>query len=86
VLSSLAGGAPLLTFRPLQCPPAPPGVSRFVSDRDFLLRVVRVNFPHGLHVLACHSLPPDEVVPGDPGPSLPHTIRCVLLGGDSSRD
>lgn len=51
-----------------------PGVSQFVSDRDFVLRTVRVFFPNGMSVLFCRSVGPEEEVPGDPGPR-PHMIR-----------
>jgi len=45
-----------------------------VSDRDFVLRTVRVFFPNGMSVLFCRSVGPEEEVPGDPGPR-PHMIR-----------
>lgn len=54
------------------------GVSNLVSDRDFVLRAVRVFFPNGMCVLSCHSVGPGEVVPGDPGP-VPRMIRCANL-------
>lgn len=52
------------------------GVSQFVSDRDFILRTVRVFFPNGMHVLYCHSVGPGEHVSGSPG-QLPHMIRSA---------
>ncbi|WIA30087.1 hypothetical protein OEZ86_000182 [Tetradesmus obliquus] len=51
-----------------------PGASAFVSDRDFVLRTVRVWFPNGMHVLYCTSLGPEVAVEGDPG-KTPCTIR-----------
>lgn len=50
------------------------GMSNLVSDRDFVLRTVRVWFPNGLHVLYCTSVAADEQVEGDPG-KMPCTIR-----------
>jgi hypothetical protein len=43
-------------------------MSRLVSDRDFVLRTVRVFFPNGMRVLACSSVAPGDTVKGDPGP------------------
>lgn len=57
-----------------------PGFSRLVSDRDFLVRAVRVFFPNGVRVLYCRSIREGEVVAGDPG-QLPRTIRGCM--GDS---
>ncbi len=51
-----------------------PGVSRIISDRDFVIRVARVRFPNGIRVLYCHSISPDEHLDGDPGPT-PRMIR-----------
>lgn len=45
------------------------GVSRFISDRDFILRTARVVFPNGIRVLYVRSASPDDVVEGDPGRS-----------------
>lgn len=50
------------------------GVSNLVSDRDFVLRAVRVFFPKGMCVLSVHSVGPEEEVAGDPGPA-PRMIR-----------
>lgn len=54
-----------------------PGVSRIISDRDFVIRVARVRFPNGIRVLHCHSVSPDEQMEGDPGPS-PRMIRGYM--------
>jgi hypothetical protein len=45
-----------------------------VSDRDFVLRTVRVWFPNGMHVLYCTSVGAEAAVEGDPG-KTPCTIR-----------
>lgn len=47
-----------------------------MSDRDFVLRAVRVFFPNGMCVLSVHSVGPEEEVAGDPGPA-PRMIRWV---------
>jgi hypothetical protein len=54
------------------------GAAAFVSDRDFVLRTVRVWFPNGMHVLYCTSVGAESAVEGDPG-KAPCTIRWGRL-------
>lgn len=51
-----------------------PGLTALVSDRDFVLRLVRVTCPNGVRVLSVRSAGVTEAIVGDPGP-LPRTVR-----------